>query len=277
VFLFAPTNSAACHSVLSLGGLENKSVEVSKEQNSNLVLGQIDFEHPLFAPFADPRYSDFSKIHFWKHLKLDLPSSVRVLARFDNGDPALAELPVGKGRIFILAAGWQPSESQLALSSKFVPLLYSLLDLSIAREKTGASYIVGQVVPLPEGTTANVQKPGGMAIPLSHTNVFRLTDEPGIYTVSNGLTFQFAVNLDPRESKTTPIPEDELERLGLPVKESETIKSAQKEREKLQHLLATELESRQKLWRWILVAALLFLLAESALGSWITRRSLATA
>src|SRR5205814_449171 len=34
------------------------------------MLGQIDFQHPLFAPFADPRYSDFTRIHFWKHRRV---------------------------------------------------------------------------------------------------------------------------------------------------------------------------------------------------------------
>src|SRR5262249_36303899 len=52
------------------------------------MLGEIDFQHPLFAPFADPRFSDFTKIHFWKHRRLaaeKIPGA-RMLARFDNGD-----------------------------------------------------------------------------------------------------------------------------------------------------------------------------------------------
>ena len=34
------------------------------------LIGEIAFDHPLFAPFAAPQYSDFTKIHFWKHRKL---------------------------------------------------------------------------------------------------------------------------------------------------------------------------------------------------------------
>ncbi|PYK98698.1 MAG: hypothetical protein DME19_11480 [Verrucomicrobia bacterium] len=68
------------------------------------MLGQIDFQHPLFAPFADPRYSDFTRIHFWKHRRVrfldpqgggDL-SGARVLARFDDGDPAFVEFHEAK-------------------------------------------------------------------------------------------------------------------------------------------------------------------------------------
>ena len=34
------------------------------------MFGQMDFTHPLFAPFSDPRFGDFTKIRFWKHRKL---------------------------------------------------------------------------------------------------------------------------------------------------------------------------------------------------------------
>jgi hypothetical protein len=68
------------------------------------MLAEIDFRHPVFAPFVDPRFSDFTKIHFWKHRRLDpagLPDA-RVLAKFESGDPALLEIPVGKGRDLVL-------------------------------------------------------------------------------------------------------------------------------------------------------------------------------
>src|SRR4051812_38734138 len=48
------------------------------------MLEQIDFESPIFAPFDDPRFNDFTKIHFWKHRRLEtnnLPNA-KVLARF---------------------------------------------------------------------------------------------------------------------------------------------------------------------------------------------------
>ncbi len=94
------------------------------------LLGGIEFTHPIFAVFAEPRFSDFTKINFWKHRALDLAGveGARVLARFDDGDPALAELPVAKGSLLVLTSGWQPADSQLALSTKFVPLLYSILE-----------------------------------------------------------------------------------------------------------------------------------------------------
>ena len=82
----------------------------------------------------------------------------------------------------------------------------------------------------------------------------------------------FAVNLDPVESRTAPLPLEELERLGLPLKllSPELVKREEKKRLRLQ---AVELEQRQKLWRWLLVGALLVLVMETWLAGWITRRN----
>ena len=96
------------------------------------LLAQIDFQSPLFAPFADPRFSDFTKIHFWHYRRIDpaaLPGA-RVLARFESRDPAIVRVPLGKGGVIVLTSSWRPADSQLALSSKFVPMLHALLDES---------------------------------------------------------------------------------------------------------------------------------------------------
>src|SRR5205085_4018031 len=96
----------------------------------DVMLGAIAFDHPLFAPLAGAQFNDFTKIHFWKYRKIgsEALGAARVLARFENGDPAVVEKAVGKGRLVVLTSGWQPADSQLARSSKFVPLMSALLE-----------------------------------------------------------------------------------------------------------------------------------------------------
>ena len=74
------------------------------------MLGEIKFDHPLFAPFAGAQFNDFTKIRFWKHrlIKPESLGDVKVLARFETGDAAVIEKTVGKGRLVIFASGWQP-------------------------------------------------------------------------------------------------------------------------------------------------------------------------
>lgn len=273
--LFSMKSISSAQTLTEIAGLGSVSAEEAANGGYAL-LGQVDFEHPLFAPFADPRFSDFTKIHFWKHRRLDAGQfkNAKVLARFDKGDPALLQIPVGKGLLFVLTSGWHPADSQLALSSKFVPLLYSLLDLSGGMKAQLAQYVVGDTVSMIATNSVQgftVRKPDGTEAKVAAGEQFSGADLPGIYTISAGqLTQRFAVNLDPGESRTAPLPVEELERLRLPLKAPslELVKQEEKKRLRLQ---AAELEQRQKLWRWLIVAALVVLMMETWLAGWLTR------
>lgn len=268
---------AAAPTLAQLAGLGTVAAEEASE-GTHALLGNVDLEHPLFAPFADPRFSDFTKIHFWKHRKLDIAQfkSARVIARFDKGDPALLQMPAGKGSLYVFTSGWHPADSQLALSSKFVPLLFSFLDVSGGVKAQFAQYLVGDAVNLQATNAAQtllVRKPDGTEAKVGGGTRFGSTDLPGIYTVVSGVnTQQFAVNVDASESRTAALSLEELERLRLPVKTTDVASIKAAEQKKLQ-LQSSELEQRQKLWRWLLVAALAILLLETWLAGWLTRRA----
>ncbi len=232
-----------------------------------LLLGEIDFTHPLFVPFANPRYSDFTKIHFWKHRSLTLRdgTTTRAIARFDNGEPAIVERPMGAGRALVFASGWHPADSQLALSTKFVPLIAALLDRACGSTEALASVTIGQSVEIPatRESTFVVHKPDGSEARLSSDKPgkFSDTDQPGIYEVTGGGEPQrFAVNLSAAESNTAPLELEQLEQLGVKtgsgLSRAEQLKRIRQQRD-------TELESRQKIWRWLLVAALGILIFET--------------
>jgi hypothetical protein len=278
--LFAMKNAASAETIGRLAGIDGLGAEEITATNYAM-FGQIDFEHPLFAPFADPRYNDFTKIHFWKYRRLDarkIPDA-RVLARFDNGDAALLEIPKGKGRLLVLTSGWQPADSQLALSSKFVPLLYAILELSGGIKGQPMQFHVGDEVNLANLSSSvtaqplTIRKPDGTQAQLAAGQAsFPQTDAPGIYTVvSVQPPVRFAVNLDAAESRTAPLQVDELERLGVPLKTRDIEVAKQVEQKRRLH--DTELENQQKLWRWLTFAALMVLLGETWLAGWLSRRT----
>jgi hypothetical protein len=294
---------------------------------TDALLGEIAFDHPLFAPFASPQYSDFTKIHFWKHRKLwddnasgkdaatregeahregeapSEPSSklaraearppepstktarppevarpavdqVRVLARFEKGDPAVMEKPLGKGSLVIMASGWSRNDSQLARSSKFVPLMMAMLDRHDPRPFEVEDHTVGDRIVLqpPKDSTTRlvVQKPSGTVVSMEPgSSSFEQTDEPGVYTVATvDGPRSFVVNLDPSESKTSALNVETLEqygcRLSNPTRD-------QVDQEQLRQLHNAELEARQKLWRWLIVAAIGILIVETGLAGRIKR------
>ncbi len=272
--------SAAASGLSKLLGGERVNVD-DGQPGDYAMLADIDFRHPLFAPFADPRFSDFTRIHFWKYRRLDFAAvpNARVLARFDSGDAALVEVPSGSGRLLVMASGWQPSESQLALSTKFVPLLYSLLEESGAAPPITPEYHVGDSVPLPSisavaGSTPVLLPDGSrFEIAAGETN-FSRTLMPGIYSVGTGpLAPRFAVNLDPTESRTTPLAGEELERLGAPLARQAPL--VHTEAQKQLRLQNAELEARQRLWRWFIGVAIGLLLLETWLAGRTGRKAIA--
>ena len=241
-----------------------------------VLLAQIDFQHPLFLPFAEARYSDFTKIHFWKHrhLAVDRLPGARVLAAFENGAPALVEFRVGRGTLLVLTSGWHPVDSQLALSTKFVPLLYSLLQQSAGLKAEPSRFSVGDDVLLSVrfgSGPVRVVRPDGVGVDVVDPFRFAQTDLPGVYTASGaGWTQTFAVNLPWEESRTTPLPAEELEQLGVPL-QAGRLSTAAVPRGQPAQMQAAEVESRQKLWRWLIVAALGVIFMETWLAGRLSR------
>jgi len=280
--LLAPRDAAAARILPDLfAGLELGEEKAASEDDF-VLLGEIDFTHPLFAPLASPRYSDFTKIHFWRHRPVKVPSAISstgtdpsnsptnersfaVAARFDNGDAALFDGKLGQGRVLAITSGWNPDDSQLALSSKFVPLIGGLLDLACSRQKSGVGLSVNDPAPLalPAPRTALVVRtPDGSDVKVpADADSFTETGEPGIYRVRGAADeLRFAVNLAAAESNTAPLELEQFQQLG--VKMGTDLTRAER-LERIRQKRDTELENSQKVWRWMLVAVLGLLVVET--------------
>ena len=260
--------------------LQNPAIAVTVSPSKRYALfGQIDFQHPLFSSFADPRFSDFTKIRFWSrnHLHLENSEIAKTIARFDDGLPAIVQFSRDSGYLFATAFGWQPKRSRFALSTKFVPFLYALLDFGAETRQVQSHYFVGQEVnlsSLADTGAISIQTPSGDLIPLNNDSRFRETSEPGIYTIQTAeSSIRFAVNLHPSESDTAPILEETLLGLGIPLRQttsSETTNPLMEETKR--KLKAAEIENSQKFWRWIVWAALLVAGLETLCSALFSRR-----
>lgn len=258
------------------GESDSTHVPATLDHRKYSLLGEIDFTHPIFAGFANPRYSDFTKIHFWRHrvVSIKQPGATRVVARFDNGDPAILERTIGAGRVLILTSGWQPDESQLALSSKFVPIVHAILDLACGSPLRAANLTVGQPIPLPVRRTSQsfaVEKPDRTQLALAgDAGTFDGADQPGVYHLRlDSEDYPFAVNLASAESNTAPMDPERLEQLGVRFANQRTRADRAAA---LRQQRDTELESHQQLWRWLIVGAIGLLIVESWLAGRTSRR-----
>ena len=250
-----------------LSGLSDFKVSEA-EVRQYAMLESIDFKHPLFADLSDSKFNDFSKIRFWKHRRLETQQhdAWRILAKFDDGSPALICKEHGTGKLWILMAGWQPSESQLALSTKFVPFISGLYRMATPVIQDPSSYRVGMSLEIPSDhrvldPTGNEVNRDGLDGKASKMIVF---SEPGIYRriVPNGTESLLAVNLVESESNTSVGSLERLEKLGVVMTDrNSTIKDDASRRQ----LRAVELESQQGWWRWVIVGVLGIIGLESLL------------
>lgn len=288
VYIIPPArgNDSGQQSLTRLTGAQEWAIAEADIKDYAL-LARIDFTHPLFSPFADPKYNDFSKIRFWAHrVLLQQPEGWKTLASFDNGSPVLLErresVADGEpaGRLWIMTVGWQPIESQLALSTKFIPLIFGLFDTGgddtsrFAEQSVRMGAEVASLVGVDGnpweikllaggGERASDGQPDALAADAS-------IDRPGIYQwTSAGRTRTFAVNIDESESETDPIGADELERMGVVIGKSITPEVAEQAERQMRDI---ELESQQRLWRWLLVGVLGLLATETIVSGWLSRR-----
>jgi len=271
--LAVPRDSAATQAMSAFLNLPLINISEAEVKNYSL-LGEIDWEDPLFATFAQSRFADFSGIHFWKHRRVGLPDSFagRILARFDDGEPYMIAQSAGAGQIWLMTAGWHPADSQLSRSSKFAPLLDQFLNLAAPNSGRLSRGVVGDVLPLPQTADATkwvIQRPDGREVTVTDGGVAELeTDMPGVYVaVSETETVPWAVNVPAAESKTDPLPAEALERQGALM-----TSAADRVRQSLSPTARRQLqwedqERRQSLWRWCLVGAGILILMETILAA----------
>lgn len=251
------------------------------------MLRDVDFRHPLFAALNDPRYADVSKVHFWHH-RVIAPESLpnlRVLAQFDNGALAVGEVPVGEGRVVVFTSSWRRGDSELATWSKFVPVMNAMLELGRPTTGGAAHLTVGEMLPL---TTLSdrqpwpraLQRPDGTEVDWQQALADPIARMPGLYRVqwaqpgdgsaaastrAGNEEVVWAVNLAADESRTAPLGLDVLESVGVLLTPADGVEAAAELRQ--EQMARSELESQQKLWRWLLIGALVVLLVETLVAA----------
>lgn len=286
--LFLMHEAEAAEGLGALLGIDGLTAEPGEVTDYRL-LGAVNRRHPLLAAFADARYGDFSNVHFWRYRKLDAEKipGAGVLSRFDNGDPAWILTPKGKGTVLAFTSSWKRADSQLALSTKFIPLLYAVLSNQAVAANENAFVHVGEPFPVnvpaadddapeaekdPTSLVASVTSPEGVATPIMPDDggVFRGTTLPGLYTVKVGdRTSTVAVNLDPDESELEPLDTEIIRKMVEPeVVDEEASNLAEgaitDEEKKEQRSRAKDLEKekRQRIWRYVIFAVLALVLFE---------------
>ena len=227
-------------------------------------LGVLEYGHPVFESFRAPRSGDFSSARVYTYRAVTPQPAGQVLARFDDGAPALMERRVGLGKVVLWTSALDVGWNDLALKPVFLPFIHRVAANLASYTQRPTAMTVGDVLPASAGAVALA--PGGerITLPEGKAGVVEL-HEQGFYEVRAGdrdpAPLTVASNVDLKESDMTPVDPQEVAagatgKAGGAAGAGANATYTNEERER-----------SQRVWWYLLFAGMLLLGAETVLSN----------
>lgn len=245
---------------------------VDRSSGGGARLGALRRDHPVFEPFRGPRSGEFGATRVWRYRPLEA-DSIEVLARHDDGSPALAEYTLERGRVLVWASALDNVWSDLPLQPMFLPLVHQLALHASGHVERSPAWAVGEVATI--GPDQLQGAPGAVVVvnpsgertrrePQNGTLAVALEDG-GIWEVREGgsggrLLASLAANVPAEESRLEPFDPEDL-RLATGAVDSATAEPPAAD------LTPEEAERRQGLWWYLLAGVTLLLAAEAVVAN----------
>jgi len=238
---------------------------VQTKVGESVAITEVKFDHPIFEVFQESgRLASANVIGYFRS---EPGTNAAVLARFEDGSPALLEARTGKGRVMLFTSSLGPSWNDLPLTPLYLPFIHQMVRYAGAREENpwyglGQTFTVSkerEAVPPPVDTPAGARLSETRLTP--DGDLLVTAREPGFYRLRYNERPGFAaVNIDGAEGDFTKLNFAEFV-AGVTggAGSAEGVAA-------YSNLSNEEVEGRQKVWWSLLLVALLLLLAESVLA-----------
>ena len=241
-------------------------------------LGDFAARHPVFEPFGERGPAGLGSLAFFRYRSFSgVSPDAGILARFDDGKPAIIESARGEGRILLFASSLDAEWTDLPRRPAFVPFLHRMVEVAAGYERIPIGYRVGESVDpesafrLSPGASGEADEiltdsPSGERTILTGTGALRL-EEPGLYRARRpgAAAFrQIGVNPPLVESDLRALDPTEVRMAAAARPEPESEVTATQ---------ATPQLPERAVW-WLLLGGLVLLLASEA---WAANRSVAPA
>ncbi len=231
-----------------------------------VAMSEIKTDHPIFEIFRQS--GRLSSAHVFGYHRVIPREQSSVLARFEDGNPALIESTHGSGKILLFTSTFDASWNDLPLTPIYLPLVRQMTR-HLAERKENAWHTVGQtftVSAAKDGTPPAVDAPNGERITdrkqTAEGELIINARETGFYRLRYTGTSDFAaVNVDTRESDLAKLNVEEFVTSVTGADPKTGAAAAPQEK-----LSNEETESRQRVWWILLIAALLLFILEGVLA-----------
>jgi uncharacterized membrane protein len=238
---------------------------VQTKPGEGLAITDIKFDHPIFEVFRES--GRLAAARAFGYLRSDPKPNANVLARFEDGSPALIEANAGKGRVLLFTSSLGPTWNDLALTPLYLPFVHQMIRYAGSREE-GSWYGLGQtfrVAKESKGDPPAVDSPDGVRLTENRMtpdgDLLITGRQPGFYRLRYLQHPDFAaVDLDAAEGDFTKL--DFVAFIAGVTGGSGNVEG----REANRQFSNEEIENRQKVWWPLLFLALLLLITESLLA-----------
>jgi hypothetical protein len=270
---------------------------VDRAGDAGGTLAWIDYDHPVFDVFNAPRSGDFATARFLRYRRLtvradsarrtgagaDTASRSHVLARFDDGAPALVEQRVGRGKLLVWASTLDSYWNDLSLQPVFLPFVHQLAKYAGRYSGARDSFAAGEVLDLSrhaelaggvgrQAAPIVVESPSGAKTRFASSNEGLVPlHEQGFYVIRaegapRGMGRRVAVNLDPAEANLARIDPEELKASVLASNGGAVAGAVAADAPTRE-----DAERRQTIWWYLLVLAGVLLATETLMSNRLSR------
>ncbi len=238
---------------------------VQTKAGESVAITNVKFDHPVFEVFQES--GRLAAAHVIAYFRSEPATTATVLARYEDGSPALVESRTGKGRVMLFTSSLGPSWNDLPLTPLYLPFIHQMVRYAGAREEN-AWYGLGQTFTVHQdanGQPPAIDTPAGARLSESRNtpegDLLVTAREPGFYRLRYNAQPGFAaVDTDGAEGDFTKLNFGEF--MAGVTGGAGTAEGSEANR----NLSGEEVEGRQKVWWSLLFVALLLLLAESVLA-----------
>jgi hypothetical protein len=238
---------------------------VQTKAGESAAITDVKFDHPIFEVFQQSgRLAAANVIGYFRS---EPRANAAVLARFEDGSPALIEGTTGKGRVLLFTSSLGPSWNDLPLTPLYLPFIHQMVRYAGTRE-ANSWYGLGQTFTVKkgsEGAPPAVDTPSGVRLSEVRSTpdgeLLVTAREPGFYRLRYSSQPDFAaVDIDAAEGDFSKLNFQEfIAGVTGGAGGAEGAAANQK-------VSGEEVEGRQKVWWSLLLMALVLLLVESALA-----------
>jgi hypothetical protein len=237
----------------------------SRDRRDGAVIGGIAATHPALAALREAGASGLSSLHVRRYAVVDPAPGATVLARYDDGAPALIAAAIGAGRGLVNTIPMTVGAGDFPLQPTFLPFLRGALSWLAGADRSRLAWSNAEPWPVPAALRSTVIKGprGDLLRPPATARLITLRTA-GFHEVYGGDAggvpeAVVAVNDPAAEADLTAMRDDEMV-LGVAADVPPAASLTPVE-------IATTREASQSGWRWVLLALWAALTLEVVIAS----------